>query len=117
MAVIKKMTLNNEKYSRELIDHFFRNEHGKMVSVITKYIGTVLSKVKGNKYAILELKKLKKNSKIDYNHLLYSTLAELYKLENDIEKAKISYKKAISLTKNKRDTKFLQKKLIEIVPI
>lgn len=29
-----------EKYSRELTEHFFRNEYGKMVSVITKYIGT-----------------------------------------------------------------------------
>jgi RNA polymerase sigma-70 factor (ECF subfamily) len=34
------MTKTNEKHSRELTEHFFRNEYGKMVSVITKYIGT-----------------------------------------------------------------------------
>ena len=76
-----------------------------------------LSKVKGNGYAILELEKLEKKSKIDNNHLFYSTLAEFYKLENNIEKAKNSYEKAISLTKNERDLKLLQKKLIEVVPI
>lgn len=76
-----------------------------------------LSKVKGNEYAILELEKLEKKSKIDNNHLFYLTLAEFYKLENDIEKAKNSYEKAISLTKNERDLKLLQKKLIEVVPI
>ncbi|WP_108803911.1 sigma factor [Aquimarina sp. Aq107] len=33
------MAITNEKHSRELTEHFFRNEYGKMVSVITKYIG------------------------------------------------------------------------------
>ena len=76
-----------------------------------------LSKVKGNRYAILELEKLEKKTEIDNHHLFHSTLAELYTLENDIEKAKNSYEKAISLTKNERDLKLLQKKLIEVVPI
>lgn len=76
-----------------------------------------LSKVKGNRQAILELEKLRKKSEIDKNHLFHSTLAELYKLENEIEKAKNSYEKAISLTKNERDIKLLQKKLIAIAPI
>jgi RNA polymerase sigma-70 factor (ECF subfamily) len=75
-----------------------------------------LSKVKGNRNAILELEELKKKTAIDKNHLFHSTLAELYKLENDTEKAINSYKKAISLTKNDRDAKLLQKKLIEVVP-
>jgi RNA polymerase sigma-70 factor (ECF subfamily) len=29
-----------KNHSRELTEHFFRNEYGKIVSVITKYIGT-----------------------------------------------------------------------------
>ncbi|WP_223826585.1 RNA polymerase sigma factor [Flagellimonas sp. S3867] len=76
-----------------------------------------LSKVKGNTEAISELKHLEKITQIDKNHLFHSTLAELYKLENETEKAKSSYKKAISLTNNKRDIKMLQKKLIEVVLI
>ncbi|WP_010182327.1 RNA polymerase sigma factor [Aquimarina agarilytica] len=76
-----------------------------------------LSKVKGNRKAILELEKLKKQTKIDKNHLFHSTLGELYKLENDTEKARNSYLKAISLTKNERDIKLLQKKLMQLVPV
>ncbi len=76
-----------------------------------------LSKVKGNRKAILELEKLENETTIDKNHLFHSTLAELYKLENETDKAKERYKKAISLTKNKRDVKLLQKKLIEVVTI
>ncbi|WP_103068117.1 RNA polymerase sigma factor [Aquimarina sediminis] len=34
------MNSSDKKYSRELADHFFRNEYGKIVSVVTKYIGT-----------------------------------------------------------------------------
>jgi RNA polymerase sigma factor (sigma-70 family) len=33
------MESTNNKNSRELTEHFFRNEYGKMVSVITRYIG------------------------------------------------------------------------------
>ena len=76
-----------------------------------------LSKVKGNRKAISEFENLEKKSEIGKNHLFHSTLAEFYKLENEREKAKDSYKKAISLTKNKRDENFLQKKIIEVVPI
>jgi len=35
-----KMSETEKIYSRELTEHFFRNEYGKMVSVITRYIGT-----------------------------------------------------------------------------
>lgn len=32
--------MNRESHSDELAEHFFRNEYGKIVSVITKYLGT-----------------------------------------------------------------------------
>ncbi len=76
-----------------------------------------LSKVKGNRFAILELEKFVKKSKIDNSHLFFSTLAEFYKLENNLEKAKKNYEKAISLAENERDLKLLRKKLIDVVPI
>lgn len=76
-----------------------------------------LSKVKGNRKAILELENLEEKTEIGKNYLFHSTLAELYKRENETENAKNCYKKAISLTKNKRDSNLLQKKLIEVVPI
>ncbi len=34
------MNESNKKVNRKLTEHFFRNEYGKMVSVITRYIGT-----------------------------------------------------------------------------
>jgi len=69
------------------------------------------------KTAIVELKKLKKTTAIGKNYRFHSTLAHLYKLENETESAKKSYEKAISLTKNERDVRLLQKKLIEVVPV
>ncbi len=85
---------------------------------ITRLNRTVaLSKVKGIKIAIIELETLKKETSLSKNHLLYFTLAEFYKLENKIDKAKESYNKAISLVKNKRDAIFIQKKLTQVVPI
>ena len=76
-----------------------------------------MAKAKGNKLAIAELQKLKSNSDITKHYLFYSTLAELYKLENETDKASKWFKKAISLTKNKRDADLLKKKLVEAVPI
>lgn len=76
-----------------------------------------LSKVKGNKKAILELEELENKTTIGEIYIFHSTLAELYKLENQTDKAKKRYEKAISLTKNKRNIKLLQKKLTEVVPI
>ncbi|MEL7425341.1 MAG: sigma-70 family RNA polymerase sigma factor [Bacteroidota bacterium] len=76
-----------------------------------------LSKVKGNRKAIQELESLKNRKSLKANHFFHSTLAEFYKLENEIEQARKSYEKAISLTKNERDVKLLRKKLIELVPI
>ena len=40
LAVIRKMNKLNNKNSRELTEHFFRNEYGKIVAVISKYIGS-----------------------------------------------------------------------------
>jgi len=34
------MDESNKKINRRLTEHFFRNEYGKMGSVITRYIGT-----------------------------------------------------------------------------
>ena len=34
------MNVSDNKNSHELTEHLFRNEYGKMVSVITRYIGT-----------------------------------------------------------------------------
>ncbi len=76
-----------------------------------------LAKAKGNKAAIEELLELESNSDLATYYLFYSTLAELYKLENETEKAVEYLKKAIPLTKNKRDSDFLKKKLIETVPV
>ena len=75
-----------------------------------------LAKVMGNKKAISELKKLESDTDIGKNYLFHSTLGELYKLQNEIKKAKTSFKKAISLTKNRRDANLLEKKLMDLVP-
>lgn len=76
-----------------------------------------LSKAQGNKQAILELEKLENIPAIGNNHFFHSTIAELYKLEKEMDRAKKSYQKAISSAKNERDLKFLQKKLMEVVLI
>ena len=76
-----------------------------------------LAKTKGNKAAIAELLELESNSDLAAYYLFHSTLAELYRLENETEKTAEYLKKAISLTKNKRDSDFLKKKLIESVPV
>lgn len=75
-----------------------------------------LSKVVGNKKAIFELKKLEISSDIGKHYLYHSTIAEFYQQENKIEEAISHFKKAISLTENKRDVKLLRKKLTTLVP-
>ncbi len=75
-----------------------------------------VSKVKGNQKAITELKDLELYMDIGKHHLFHSTLAEFYRLENEINNAIKHLKKAISLSKNERDTNLLRKKLIEVVP-
>ncbi|NMH89070.1 RNA polymerase sigma factor [Flavivirga algicola] len=76
-----------------------------------------LSKVKGSNSAILELEKLASQTDIAKNHLFHATLSEFYKKENLIQKAIISLREAIKLSKNKRDTALLEKKLKGLVPI
>jgi len=77
----------------------------------------IISKVFGNNKAIKELLSLEKNTEIGKNHLFHSTLSEFYKNEKKITKAINSLKTAIKLSKNNRDIKLLEKKLILLVPI
>jgi len=76
-----------------------------------------LSKAKGNKKAIAELKSIELNSDIGEHPLFHVTIAEFFKEEHKMAKTIEHLKKAISLTKNKRDLKLLEKKLIAAVPI
>jgi len=76
-----------------------------------------LSKVKGYRAAIAELQSLSKTPELSENFLYHSTIAEFYKMNRDIDRAKNSYSKAISCSTNIRDTKLLQKKLIQVVPV
>ncbi len=75
-----------------------------------------LSKVMGIPTAISELECLRSNSNLEQNHLLHSTLGELYKLDHKNNKAIEHFRIAIALTKNERDIKLLQKKLGTVVP-
>lgn len=75
-----------------------------------------LAKVEGNIRAITELKVLENETSIGKNYLYHATLAELYGEEQAIEKAISSYKHAIALATNERDIKYLQKKMMEVVP-
>ena len=76
-----------------------------------------LSKVKGTKKAIAELKKIEQRSDIAEHPMYHVVLAEFFKEENELSKTIKHFKKAISLTKNERDLKLLEKKLIAVVPI
>lgn len=76
-----------------------------------------LSKVKGNKTAIIALLNLESNSDIKNHYLFQSTLAEFYKLENNIDIAINHLNKAISLSTNNRDKDFFRKKINNLVPI
>jgi RNA polymerase sigma-70 factor (ECF subfamily) len=76
-----------------------------------------LSKAKGNKKAIAELKNIELHSDIGEHPMFHTVLAEFHKEENQISESIIHFKKAIVLTKNKRDIKLLEKKLMTVVPI
>ena len=67
--------------------------------------------------AIAELENLEANSDIGKYYLFHTTLAELFKMDGNIEKAVNHYQKAISLSSNERDAEFINKKLLEVVPI
>ncbi len=75
-----------------------------------------VSKVKGTQKAIVELKDLESFMDIGKHHLFHSTLAEFYRVENETDNAIKHLEKAISLSKNDRDTNLLRKKLKEVVP-
>ena len=76
-----------------------------------------LSKEKGNKKAIAELKMIELESDIREHPMFHTVLAEFYKEENELSKTVKHLKKAISLTQNKRDLNLLEKKLMTLVPI
>lgn len=76
-----------------------------------------LAQVKGYEKAINELLSLDSNSDIGNHFLFHITLAEFYSYENKTEKSISHLDKALSLSKNERDTKFIKKKLAEVVPI
>lgn len=76
-----------------------------------------LSKVKGTKQAIAELEYIALNSDIGEHPMFHTVLAEFFKEENEISNTIKHLKKAITLTKNKRDLKLLEKKLRAVVPI
>ena len=75
-----------------------------------------LSKVKGSKIAIAELQDISAISDIENHYLYHATLSEMYKQENNIQKATEHLKTAMTLTKNPRDLQFLEKKIINAVP-
>lgn len=73
-----------------------------------------LSKAIGTSEAVNELQKLKE---LKQNHLFYSVLGQFKKELGKIDEAASCYRKAINLSQNSRDTKFLSKKLNNLVPI
>lgn len=85
--------------------------------IISLNRSVALAKVKGHKEAIKELQELESNSDIEKHPLFHATIAEFFKEENDTKKVIEHLKKAIFFTKNKRDLKLLEKKLMEVVPI
>ena len=76
-----------------------------------------LAKVEGNKTAIKELKYLESRSDIGQHPMFHTLMSELLHAKDETHDKVKHLKKAISLTKNTRDIKFLEKKMMEIVPI
>jgi len=76
-----------------------------------------LANVEGDTEAINELKKLESKTDIGKYYLFHTTLAQFYNRQNELKKAEFRLKKALSLTKNERDKEFIEKKLLEVVPI
>ena len=68
-----------------------------------------LAQVKGYEKAINELLSLDSNSDIGNHFLFHITLAEFYSYENKTEKSISHLDKALSLSENERDTKFIKK--------
>lgn len=76
-----------------------------------------LAQVKGYQEAINELLSLDSESDIGNHFLFHITLAEFFSYENKTEKSIFHLDKALSLSENERDAKFIKKKLAEVVPI
>lgn len=77
----------------------------------------VLSMSHGNAKAIEELKQLESKEDLMNNHLFYSTMGEMYHKSNHQKEARFYFLKAIEVCDNERDQYFLNKKLLEVVPV
>jgi RNA polymerase sigma-70 factor (ECF subfamily) len=74
----------------------------------------VLEKIEGAEMAMSELKRLENIKEIDDNYLFHSIKADLQSKLNDWNSARKSFLKAIELTDNEIERKFLIKKMGEI---
>lgn len=97
-----------------LYDDFLQIEDTPMVRLNR---AIALSKARGNQAGIQELLKIKSQDKLHEHYLFYTALAELYRQENDLLKAKKFFEKALLLTSNERNIKYLRKKISELVLI
>ncbi len=73
----------------------------------------VIYKIKGPEQALLELKQSSFLKEWEKHYLYYSLLGEIYS-ERDIEKAKASFERAITLTKSEVEQKFLRHKIDQL---
>ncbi|MGD8306758.1 MAG: sigma-70 family RNA polymerase sigma factor [Ignavibacteria bacterium] len=73
-----------------------------------------LSMVKGPEDGLKELEKLSTNSKLKDYYLLPATFADFYYRLSNKEQAKYYYLKALNLTENQTEKRFIKKKMTEI---
>ena len=110
-CIAKSYHQTNWKEILTLYDSFLTIEDSAMVR-LNRIVA--LSKAKGTNEAIREIEKIKELRK---NHLYYSVLAQLKREAGELTEAVKCYQKAIEFSHNKRDKKFLIKKMNELVPI
>lgn len=113
-CIAKSFSNTNWSAILSLYDHLLVLEDSPTIRLNR---AVALSKAKGTKQAIAELEHIERNSDIGEHPMFHTVLAEFFKEENEISKTIKHFKKAIALTKNKRDLKLLEKKLIAVVPI
>jgi RNA polymerase sigma-70 factor (ECF subfamily) len=113
-CIAKKYTETNWVEILELYDKLVSIENTPLVK-LNRIIA--LSKAKGTPLAIDELLKLNKSTDLGRTHLYHTTLGVFYKELNLPQEAIESLKKALYYSKNERDTKIIEKKLNQLVPI
>jgi RNA polymerase sigma-70 factor (ECF subfamily) len=74
-----------------------------------------LATVHGVDAGLQELSKLENHSSLQKYHLLYATMGELDERSGNVESAMESYHKALSLTTNEVERRFLEKKLKRMI--